>query len=244
MKKLILGLLLASIAAGCAPDREVVEIYKGVPGPQGEQGPQGPQGENGHSLVSETVEAGEIECDSAGGNRLDIYVDMDDSLSVSEGDVFQSALIACNGLNGLNGADGLTGAQGPEGVAGAQGPQGLPGPAGAVGPQGSQGVAGPVGPSGPQGPQGAPGAQGPAGAGATLQNYSLGSSCTNIGDGYYAKRSGDDAKIYDDNDCGSSDHVVTIYAEHTSNGDASFWLTSTRLAFNDNNGNLRVIKFN
>jgi hypothetical protein len=77
-------------------------------------GPKGDVGANGHSLVSLVVEANEIECDEQGGRRLDIFLDNDDSLNVSEGDMFQSSLISCNGLNGLNGLVGETGAQGPQ----------------------------------------------------------------------------------------------------------------------------------
>lgn len=273
MKKFLAGLILALALAACSPAREVVEASKGdtgAQGPMGPAGPTGPQGANGHSLVSEVTQVYGCACDEAGGQSLDIYIDLDDSLTVSEGDLYSSSLIACNGHNGLNGATGLTGAQGPQGAPGTpgatgpqgipgapgpqgtpgiQGPQGLPGPqglvgaAGAVGPAGAQGVAGPTGPIGPQGPQGAAGAQGPAGAGSTLQNYTLStSSCLSLGDGLYGKRSSSDAKIYSNSSC--STLLVTVYAEHVSNGDASYWLTATRLGFNDGAGNLRVIKFN
>lgn len=261
MKKLILCLLFL---AGCGPST-TVQLIPGPTGPQGETGATGATGANGHSLVSQTVAAGEIEC-ATSGNRLDIYLDMDDSLSVSEGDQFQSALIACNGANGLNGADGLagatgatgatgdTGATGAQGVPGAAGPQGLAGPAGSVGPQGAQGVAGPVGPAGPQGPQGTTGAQGPAGSGATLQAYTLSSSCQSIGSSFYAKKSGDTALIYtaDSNPSDSSGNcdtqVATLYSVHTANGQGSMWLSATRLAFADSDTTsgvvVRVLNFN
>lgn len=249
-KNLVKFLVTLSILGsfGCSVSREVVEVYKGE---------TGQNGTNGHSLVSETVDVYGCECDQQGGQSLNIYMDNDDSLTVSEGDSYQTSLVACNGHNGLNGSQGLPGTQGaqgdqgpqglpgeagPQGLPGVQGPEGIAGPAGAVGAQGAQGLAGPTGPAGPQGPQGTQGAQGPAGAGATIQNYTLGSSCTSLGDSFYAKRSGDEAKVYSNSNCTTS--VVTIYAEHVSNGEASYWLTATRLAFNDNNGNLRVIKFN
>lgn len=238
---LIIGALLALGLTACSIDKEVVAVYKGDPGA------------NGHSLVSRYVNVSGCECDEQGGSRLDIYLDLDDSLSVSEGDVYSNSLVACNGANGLQGPKGLTGAQGAQGIPGVAGPKGdkgdvgpkgLTGAAGATGATGATGVAGPVGPIGPQGPQGAMGPQGPQGpAGALLQNYVLSTStCTSLGDGFWAKRNDDDAKVYSNSSCSSL--VVTIYAEHNSNGDASYWLTSTRLAFNDNNGNLRVIKFN
>lgn len=258
MNKYIVGLMFL-LSVGCS-HKESVTFMPGPQGDAGATGATGAAGANGHSLVSQTVEAGYCECDQAGGNRLDIYLDNDDSLSVSEGDSFQSALIACNGRNGLNGSNGLpgttgatgetgstgeTGATGAQGIPGAQGPsgsQGTPGPMGMMGPQGAMGSPGPTGSTGPQGPQGTPGAQGPAGSGATLQNYTLNSSCQSVSDGYYAKKSGSDVKLYSNSSCSSL--VTTVYAEHVSNGDASYWLTSTRLGFNDNSGNLRVIKFN
>lgn len=262
MKQFFIGLLLA-LAVGCSPAREVVEVYQGTPGAQGPTGPVGPIGPNGHSLVSESVSASGCECDQNGGSRLDIYLDLDDSLSVSEGDLFQSSLVACNGRNGLNGTNGADGApglpgvqgpqgeQGPQGLPGEQGPQGvagadgsngadgaqgIAGPAGAVGPQGPQGVAGPVGPAGPQGPQGTAGAQGPAGAGATIQNYNVSSSCLSIGDGLYAKESGSAVKIYSNSSC--TTNVAAINNEQD-----SVWITATRLGFKVS-GDLRVIKFN
>lgn len=260
-KFLLAAIASFALAAGCSPQREVVSIISGTPGADGA---------NGHSLVSQYQEVTGCECDEQGGSRLDIYLDLDDSLGVSEGDVFQNSLIACNGRNGMRGPRGYPGVQGeqgipgeagPQGIPGEQGIQGLPGPqglvgaTGAVGPQGIPGLPGPTGATGATGPQGAMGPQGPTGpAGALLQNYTLGSSCTSIGDGYYAKRDDTTVKLFKDlpgnsgSDCDSSgsdsNFVANIYAEHTSNGEASFWLTATRLAFNDNNGNLRVIKFN
>lgn len=232
----IVFLTMLSIALlACSPRVEYVK------GPQGDPGTQGPTGANGHSLVSETVEANSCECDENGGQQLNIYVDMDDSLTVSEGDQFQSGLVACNGANGLNGTNGLPGADGPQGVPGEQGPQGIPGPQGEVGPEGAQGVAGPVGPMGPTGPQGATGAQGPAGAGAVLQSYTLTNTCQSVGSGYWATKSSDSAKLYSDEDC---HHLVTTMAS----GQSSYWLSTNRLAFADsdttNSVVLRVLNFN
>jgi hypothetical protein len=230
MKYVVMSLMFLMV--GC--QSETVTL---IPGPQGVPGVAGA---NGHSLVSETVEASGCECDWQGGTRLDIYMDMDDSLSLTEGDTFQSSLVACNGMNGLNGQDGLPGATGAQGIPGATGPEGIAGPAGEVGPEGAQGLVGPVGPMGPAGPQGLTGAQGPAGSGATLQAFTLGSSCLSVGGGLYAKKSGDTAKIYDDNDCDSNDFVTTVGEQ------ASYWLSSTRLAFVDASSGvvLRVLNFN
>lgn len=126
MKKfsvLLIGLLIAA----CSPDKEVVSIIKGNPG--------GP-GPNGHSLVSQYNNSSEIECQN-GGTRLDIYLDVDDSLTASEGDIYQNSLVACNG------------GAGPQGIPGESGPQGI----GLIGPQGPPGTGTP-GPTGPQGPPG------------------------------------------------------------------------------------------
>lgn len=207
MKKLAL-LTIFAILAGCSIRPEVVQILKGDPGA------------NGHSLVSEYGDSESLEC-RGGGSRLDIYVDLDDTLSVTEGDLFQGSLIACNGANGLDGAQGIPGTPGPQGVAG---PQGLPG----------LGLPGPAGPPGPQGPQGATGAQGPAGSGASVTTYSS-NSCTAIaGTSYYAK-SGD---VYDDNDCHSSDRVAQL-----NDTNETFWLSANKLAVNAGSS-LRVLTFN
>lgn len=267
MKKFLV-LAAAALIAGCSQTKEVVDIYKGA---------DGINGVNGHSLVSIVTDVNGCECDEQGGQRLDIYLDNDDSLNVSEGDTFQSSLIACDGRNGLQGIQGLqgvqgevgaTGAQGPQGIpgmpgpmgiAGVQGPQGLPGPIGltgakgATGATGTQGIQGPVGPVGPQGPQGAMGPQGPQGpAGAILKHVALSTSCKDT-DLYpdipamsnrWIKRNGSTVSIYDESDCGTNDLVLNIYAEHTSNGAASYWFSSNTIGFNDNSGNLRLLIFN
>lgn len=137
MKYIAILLLLTA----CGVQKEKVSFYNGK------------DGANGHSLVSEYTEAQEC---IAGGQRLDIYLDMDDSLTTSEGDLYQSSLIACNGEQGI------------QGIQGAVGPQGLVGETGAVGPQGEQGVAGPTGPQGEQGVQGIQGAAGLPGSSCTL----------------------------------------------------------------------------
>lgn len=221
MKQILLALVLSLALVGCGKE--------GAKGETGSVGPQGPQGANGHSLVSEVVAASALEC-AVSGQRLDIYIDLDDSLSLTTGDSFISSLVACNGANGLNGA---------QGVAGAQGPQGEVGPQGVIGEAGPQGEVGPTGPAGVQGPQGEQGAQGPAGSGATIQNYTLSSAtCTAIGDSLYAKTNSTDVRIYSTSSCSSTSLVSEIDGEH------SVFLTPDRLGFNVNGGNLRVLKFN
>lgn len=214
MKKLV-SILAMLLVMGCADS--VTKLIVGPAGPAGEDGA------NGHSLVSETTQASGCECDEAGGARLDIYVDLDDSLSVTEGDLWQTSLVACNGANGANGQPGNPGEAGPQGI---PGPQGEPG----------YGEPGPTGPAGPTGPQGATGAEGPAGSGATVQNYNLNSSCSSIGDGLYAKESGGAVKIYSNSSCSNLLHILNDEQDAT-------WLTSTRLGFNVD-GDLRVVTFN
>ena len=146
LKYLLIALLLASCGK-----KETLEVINGT------------NGSNGHSLVSELNEANEC---IDGGTRLDIFLDIDDNLSASEGDLFQTSLIACNGEQGETGRRGLRGFrgyQGEEGAMGEVGPQGLIGETGAIGPQGIQGSQGVAGPTGPQGPQGLQGVKGDSG---------------------------------------------------------------------------------
>lgn len=227
MKKLTL--ILAIIIAGCTVQLEEVKILKGDPGQDGA---------NGHSLVSQFVESCKLECQN-GGSRLDIYLDLDDSLSVSEGDLYQNSLVACNGANGLNGEDGLDGADGTQGIPGEAGPQGEQGVAGPQGAPGAAGVPGPMGPPGPQGPQGAPGAQGPAGSGATITSYTP-SSCTQLsGTGYYAKSGSGQVDVFDASSCSSSHKVATL-----DDSSPTFWIAATKLAVYAKTVSIRVLTFN
>lgn len=210
---------------------------------------------DGHSVVSVYNESSEFEC-SNGGQRLDLYLDIDYSLSVTEGDRYMNSLITCNGNNGLNGEIGPQGEQGPQGligetgpmgltgpqglqgfpgVPGAIGPQGLPGVAGSTGPQGIPGIAGPVGPQGPQGPQGI---QGPAGnSGATIVLYSQ-TNCTRIGStNRYLKVQGNNVQFFSNSNCSGSSKLAEV-----SQGE-SFWITGNMLAVYDD-CSVRVITFN
>lgn len=99
---------------------------KGDSGPKGEQGspgvngqdgatgavgPQGLPGINGHSILSSSRTATALEC-SVSGAALDVYLDLDDSLTISSGDLLQSTLVACNGSAGPQGVQGPAGADG------------------------------------------------------------------------------------------------------------------------------------
>ncbi len=132
MKLLLLSLILL---AACGK-KETVSIINGK---------DGKDGANGHSLVSQYVDASEC---LDGGTRLDIALDLNDSLSIDEGDLYQGSLIACNGEQGITGEMGEIGPQGFVGETGEIGPQGLPGEIGPIGPSGSQGIQGLQGPAG------------------------------------------------------------------------------------------------
>ena len=203
----------------------------------------GNDGKNGYSIVSMYNEPSGLEC-SNGGQRLDLYLDTDYSLSVSEGDIYTNSLVVCNGLNGLNGEQGPQGEMGPQGLIGATGPQGLmgpqglqgqPGTPGAIGPQGPQGLPGPVGPQGPQGPQGI---QGPAGSsGATITLYAS-TSCTRItGTNRYVRVQGNNVQFFSTSNCQGSSKLAEV-----SQGE-SFWVTANMLAVYDD-CSVRVITFN
>lgn len=241
--KYLLVLLLATAACSKRTDVATVVAVDGT------------NGKDGHSVVSVYNESSELEC-SNGGQRLDLYLDMDYSLSVTDGDMFMNSLVTCNGANGLNGAQGSQGEIGPQGLIGATGPRGLRGPrgyqgfpgqpgavgpqgldgvAGATGPQGIPGVAGPVGPQGATGPQGI---QGPAGSsGATIVLYAQ-TTCTRIGStNRYLKVQGNNVQFFSSSNCSSSSKLAEV-----SQGE-SFWVTGNMLAVYDD-CSVRVITFN
>lgn len=227
MIKLMQILFVLFVLIGCNKGTSVVEVVKG------DNGKDGKDGANGHSLVSQFVQLdnNSLECSNA-GTRLDIYLDLDDTFTVSSNDSYVGSLIACAGLNGLNGINGLDGTDGQDGIPGVQGPQGEVGPQGVTGPQGE---AGPVGPIGPQGPQGATGAVGPSGSGATITVYNS-NACVNIADTmYYVKTTA----IYDNATCSSSHKLIDL---NTNNG--TFWVGVNKLATPNSNNGIKVILFN
>ncbi len=221
-------LIVLLCLVGCSA-KTTVTMIPGATGETGAVGATGPSGANGHSLVSQFVEVSMESCEClAGGTRLDIYQDLDDTLSVSESDSYAGSLVACNGSNGANGQDGQEGAQGlqgsvgPTGSAGADGSDGEPGPQGLAGADGIDGL------------DGTDGAQGPPGTGATILASS--SVCTSITGSYYMKSN----TLYLENDsslCDGSHDKVEL-----NNGD-SLWLSANKLAVYNLSG-LRVITFN
>ncbi len=206
--KFILALVATAVLAGCASRTDELTIGAR----------NGLNGSNGHSLVSQYVSCTQLECGEAGGTRLDIYIDLDDSLSATEADLYSNSLVACNGSNGLQGEPGSAGPTGETGPTGAPGSNGLPGP------------------TGPAGESGSPGSNG-SDATATIANYSS-SSCTKIaGTSTYMKPNGSNYKLYTSSSC----HSSSAYAE-VSEGE-SYWVSSSDLAVHSSTS-LRVISFN
>lgn len=213
------ALLLLATSCGKRTDHVTVSAKDGV---------------NGHSLVSAYTNATEVECTS-GGTRLDIYIDLDDSLTSSSGDKYINSLIACNGSNGTDGIDGEKGEKGN---------QGLQGVAGEPGPQGIQGLVGPQGVPGAQGPQGPTGSQGLPGTTVTITVYSSTSCTLIIGTTMYTKTTSNgnpnnptnNYSIYTTSDCHSDNKVAQV-----SQGE-SYWVSNGMLGV-WSDGGLRVLKF-
>lgn len=109
--KLLLICVLTMLSLGCGSKRSLVADLRA---------------NNGHSLVTSLASASELEC-SSGGNRLDVFLDLDYSLMPSAADIYMNSLVACNGALGMS---GTTGEPGPTGAIGPAGPAGEPGPAG------------------------------------------------------------------------------------------------------------------
>ncbi len=242
MKLKVFGLLIALAMVGCAIDKSTVATITAT---------DGTNGQNGHSLVSQYVQATELECDSAGGSRLDIYVDIDDSLSASDGDVYQNSLVVCNGLNGLNGIDGQDGQDGQNGNNGINGHDGIAGPPGSAGPPGLNGNPGHDGAQGPAGAPGTPGAPGQNGSngqdGAPGQDgkdahvtpKNVTGNCTNISVGYDAKIKDNTVELFTAGfSCASPKKVFTL-----TSSSSTFWLSSTELAVFVDPAGLRILTY-
>jgi len=200
-------LALTAIVVSCGENAYIVN------------GTDGKDGANGHSLASQFLSATELECPT-GGRRLDLYLDLDDSLSTSAGDLYQGSVVVCNGLNGSNGQDGAPGHNGPPGQSG---PPGL---------NGNPGHDGEPGPNGPPGPQGNPG------HGGTVNGHNV-ASCTALGDFWLKKGSGNESSsvgIYTDSSC-TGNH------EQLNDAKSTFWLSDDSLAVYVDGQNVRVLTF-
>lgn len=180
-------------------------------------------GKNGHSLVSQYMAATELECANADGSRLDIYIDTDDSLTASDGDVYQNSLIACNGLNGVNGQNGHDGVAGPPGQSGPPGLDGNPGKDGLPGPKGDPGT---------------PGAPGQNGKDAHVTPRNVSAVCSAISDNYSALVKNNTVEIYNGLVCsGQKVFVLTSSA-------STFWLSANELAVFVDPAGLRILTYN
>lgn len=210
--------ILCLALLGACGDKELVSVYKGDAGSDGIDGSNGQDGANGHSLVAQGAEATELECPD-GGSRGDLYLDLDDSLDASEGDLYQASVVACNGSNGLNGQHGNPGEQGPPGQSGPPGLNGNPG---------HDGIAGP------------PGEQGPPGQGSHVNQHNV-ATCTSMPGGYYLKTgSGNEngsVGIYSNSSC-TGNH------EQLNDSKSTFWLTESDLAIYVDSQFVRVLSFN
>lgn len=216
--------IFSSLLVGCGTKEK--EVFRGPPG------------KNGHSLITSTskISSG-IQCLN-GGQSIDIYLDLDDSYTLSEEDLYQNSVFICNGLNGLAGATGMRGVAGVQGEVGATGPQGEVGPQGIQGEVGPQGIQGIQGEQGPTGPQGNVGPQGPSGMAGSIAAY-YASGCTSIaGTIYYYKYVNSEATIYAQNTCTNSNKVSTLL-----DGE-SLWVGTNYLAVGTTDGSLRVVIFN
>jgi hypothetical protein len=252
--KYISKLVLVCLLMSCTGALEI-DVKQGPKGNDGTNGVDGKDGLNGHSIASQIVNISAGVLCTAGGNSLDIYLDMDDTLTVTSLDTYQGSLITCNGVNGLNGTNGLDGtngtngtngqdgtngtngqdgATGAQGIPGAVGPQGIPGPSGAVGAQGIPG------PQGIQGIQGLQGIQGPAGTSAIITAYTSYSCVAIVGTVYYGQvKNGNSYGIYSAFGCASNKLVYTM-----SSGFSSVWLSSKILSAYDGVNGIRTVTFN
>lgn len=220
-------------AIGCAPSKEIVTIVNGTPGAPGRDGA------NGHSLVSQYMAATELECDSSGGSRLDIYMDLDDSLTPSEGDLYENSLIACNGLNGVNGSDGSDGSNGINGHDGIAGPPGSSGPPGLDGNPGHDGLPGPSGAPGQNGAPGSDGENGHDGKDAHVTPKNVTGNCSNINSGYDALIKNQTVELYTAGFSCSASKKVFVLTDSAS----TFWISNTELAVFVSPAGLRVLTY-
>ncbi len=160
--------------------------YQVYPNAPGAPGASGPTGSSGHSLVTaaRTLSSESSECPGAGGHSLDVYIDTDNSNSLTSPDTFDNSVFACNGVGSGGSSSG------------------------------------------------------------SVRAYTLGSSCTSLGDSRWAKKdsNSDSANIYDNSTCSSNHLLASVDSGNTSNQDSSYWLTNTRLAFYSD-GTLRVVTF-
>lgn len=84
------------LLTACAPKKEFIGVDIGS---------------KGHSMLSYSEPATQEQC-SNGGVVVSMFLDADDSLSLTEQDVFVNSYTVCNGLNGSDGVNGEDGEDG------------------------------------------------------------------------------------------------------------------------------------
>lgn len=245
--KTFFALAVSLLLIGCSAQKEVVTVINGEPG------------QDGHSLVSQYMPATELECDSQGGSRLDIYIDLDDSLTASDSDRYQNSIVVCNGKNGLDGAVGATGPSGQDGTDGTNGENGhdgIAGPPGSAGPPGLNGNPGHDGTPGPQGPPGSPGAPGNDGRDAHVTHKNISTVCSNISTNYNALIKQQTVELYPA-EFDSSGNAVCDAGKNSgpnqhpskkvftlTTASSTFWLSPTELAVFVDPAGLRILNYN
>jgi hypothetical protein len=160
-------------------------------------------------------------------------MDVDDSLTPTDGDLYQNSLIACNGLNGNHGENGHDGIAGPPGQAGPPGLDGNPGHDGEPGPSG---LPGSPGAPGANGHDGAPGQDGKD-AHVTPKNVT--GNCAALTANYDAKIKNNTVELYTaGHSCDAPWKVFTLTSSAS-----TFWLSSTELAVFVDPAGLRVLTY-
>lgn len=117
----ILALVLTACGTPGSSGRAGIDGQSGVDGSSGaagQEGETGSAGPRGHSVVAKARTATILECTQTPGTAVDFYLDKDDSLNWTPGDVLQAGVVTCNGMAGVNGTNGSNGSDGAPGSAG------------------------------------------------------------------------------------------------------------------------------
>jgi len=213
-------LIIAAIAlSGCAKDgSNGSDGRSGVDGTPG-IGTPGAPGQDGYSIVSKTPGTLPPTCTN-GGAAVDLYLDLDRSLTYTVGDSYQSTLFACNGIDGQDGEDGQDGQDGADGEDGADGQDGQ---------------------DGAQGPPGTPGSTGTM----TFKTFFSTLACQKIMTGFSAQRPSTGAgnlEVYANETCAGG-AIQTLNAD----GNDAYWPTTSTLLILNGTGSsttLFIINFN
>jgi len=192
----------------------------GVDGQDGVDGVNGKDGLNSIFSISNLESEQEI-CYSGSGIMISSGLDADKDNVLDPEEINPvSVAFLCNGAPGPQGPQGVAGPAGADGEDGANGTNGTNGSNGSDGQsctlqdteEGALVTCGGTQTTIYDGQNGQDGQDGEDGtdANAVLTSYTLTNSCQNVGNGFYAKKFGSNAKIYDDNDCGNDDLVASL----------------------------------